>query len=48
MFANVSTGADTKANTTHRDVGAPQVSDLSLVEDGSERSDALVSKVVAI
>ena len=28
--------------------GAPQVSDLCLVEDGSERSDALVSKAVAI
>ena len=47
MFANVSTGADTKANTTHRDVSAPQVSDLSLVEDGSERGGGLVSKGVA-
>ena len=42
----MSTGADRK--TKARAHGAPQVSDLSLVEDGSERSDALVSKEVAI
>ena len=43
----VSMGADTKANAI-RDGGAPQVSDLRLVEDGSERSDALASKAVDI
>ena len=41
----VSMGADTKANTQGR--GALEISDLRLLEDGSERSDALVSDVIA-
>ena len=38
-------GANTTANAWGD--GAPQVSDLRLVEDGGERSGALVSKEVA-
>eukprot|EP00964_Phaeocystis_antarctica_P041926 scaffold24012_cov53-Phaeocystis_antarctica.AAC.1 len=45
VFANVSAGADAKANTS--DGGAHEVSDLRLLEDGSERSGALGSDVVA-
>ena len=40
-----SMGGDTKANTRGR--GALEVGDLRLLEDGSERSGALVSDVVA-
>ena len=40
----MSTGADTKANTQGR--GALEISDLRLLEDGSERSDALVSDAI--
>ena len=39
-------GADTKANTLWGD-GAPEVGDLCLCEDGSERGGALVSDTVA-
>ena len=38
-------GADKKANAS-RGSGALEVGDLRLVEDGSERSDALVSDAV--
>ena len=41
----MSMGADIKANT--RGGGALQVSDLRLLEDGSERGGALVSDAVA-
>ena len=44
--AVVSRGADTKANTLWGN-GAPEVGDLCLLEDGSERGGALVSDVVA-
>ena len=44
MSVGVSMGADTKANTRGR--GALEVGDLRLLEDGSERSDALVSNPV--
>ena len=42
-------GADTKANARgkrYRDGGAPQVSDLRLLEDGSERGGTLGSDAV--
>ena len=42
----MSTGADTKANTQGR--GALEISDLRLLEDGSERGGALVSELVVI
>ena len=42
----ISMGADTKANTLWGN-GAPEVGDLCLLEDGSERGGALVSDVVA-
>ena len=46
LSTRVATGADkTKANTLERP-GAPQNSDLRLVEDGSERDGALVSDAV--
>ena len=44
MFANVSTGADTKANA--RRSGALELGDSRLFEDGSERGGALDSDVV--
>ena len=40
----MSMGADTKANTLSG--GALQIGDLRLVEDGSQRSGALVSDAV--
>ena len=39
-------GADTKANAS-RESSALEGGDLRLLEDGSQRSDALVSDVVA-
>ena len=43
----MSTGADMKANASGSGGGgAREVGDLSLVEDGSKRSNALVSDVV--
>ena len=44
----MSAGADTKANTQEpvRGDGAPQVDDLSLLEDGGERGGALGSDAV--
>jgi hypothetical protein len=45
VFANVSAGADTRANTASGG-GAPQVGDLRLLEDGGERGGALVSDLV--
>ena len=44
MFAFVSAGADTKANTSGG--GALEAGDLCLLEDGGERGGALVSDVV--
>ena len=44
VFANVSAGADTKANTSGG--GALEAGDLCLVEDGSKRSGTLGSDVV--
>ena len=45
VFANVSAGADTKANTYG--CGALEVGDHCLLEDGSERGGALGSDVIA-
>ena len=45
VIANVSAGADTRANTASGG-GAPQVGDLRLLEDGGERGGALVSDYV--
>ena len=42
----MSAGVDTEANAS-RGSGALEVGDLCLVENGSERSGALVSKAVA-
>jgi len=44
VFANVSAGADTKANTPG--CGALELLDLRLLEDSRELGDALVSDVV--
>ena len=48
MFAIVSTGADTNANTwePNQGRGAPELLNLRLLEDGSERSYALSSDSV--
>ena len=50
VFANVSAGADTKANTRWlvRGCGALELGDLRLFEDGGERGGALVSDEVAL
>ena len=45
VFANVSAGADTKANASGGG-GALEVGDLRLVEDGSKRGGTVVSDVV--
>ena len=46
VSVGVSMGADTKANTRGR--GALELGDLRLLEDGSERSGAIVSKAVVL
>jgi hypothetical protein len=46
VFANVSAGADKKANTLWGG-GALELGDLRLLEDGSERGSALGSDTVA-
>ena len=50
VFANVSAGADTKANTRAlvRGHGVLELGDLCLLEDGRERGDVLRSDVVAL
>ena len=50
VFAFLSAGADTKANTRWlvRGCGALELGDLRLFEDGGERGGALVSDVVVL